>query len=57
MGFNTNLYKVPHLSTMSYDDIKEFEKNGITPRNPSKIKGGISDGEKQGTQREEDPVG
>lgn len=41
---NTNLYKIPHLSTMTYEEIKEFETNGITPRNPNKIKGG-SDGQ------------
>lgn len=35
-----NLYKIPHLSTMTYSDIKEFEENGVTPRNPSKTKGG-----------------
>lgn len=35
-----NLYKIPHLSTMSYSDLKEFEENGITPRDPSKTKGG-----------------
>ena len=40
MGFKTNLYKIPHLSTMTYEDIKNFEENGITPPNPSKIKGG-----------------
>lgn len=39
MGFNTNLYKIPHLSTMTYEDIKNFEKNGITPRDSTKIKG------------------
>jgi len=32
-----NLYKIPHLSTMSYEDIKRFEKDGVTPRNPNKI--------------------
>jgi hypothetical protein len=42
-----NLYKIPHLSTMTYEDIKTFEANGVTPRNPSKIKGG-TDGEQQG---------
>ena len=44
MGFKTNLYKIPHLSTMTYEEIKDFEANGITPRNPNKIKGG-SDGQ------------
>ena len=44
MVFNTNLYKIPHLSTMTYEEIKEFEKNGITPRNPNRTKGG-SDGQ------------
>lgn len=40
MRTNTNLYKIPHLSTMTYEDIKTFEENGITPRNPNKMKGG-----------------
>jgi len=43
----TNLYKIPHLSTMTYEDIKNFELNGVTPRNPNKIKGG-SDGQQGG---------
>lgn len=43
----TNLYKIPHLSTMTYEDIKSFEENGVTPRNPSKL-GGAKDGEGQG---------
>ncbi len=47
MGYNTNLYKVPHLSTMTYEEIKEFEKNGITPRSPNKIKGVATDGNSQ----------
>jgi hypothetical protein len=42
-----NLYKIPHLSTMSYEDIRAFEENGITPRNPSKIKGETDGGEQQ----------
>lgn len=39
MGFKTNLYKIPHLSTMTYEDIKNFEENGITQRDSTKIKG------------------
>lgn len=50
MGYNTNLYKVPHLSTMTYEEIKEFEKNGITPRSPNKIKGAAADGNSQKEQ-------
>lgn len=37
MGFKTNLYKIPHLSTMTYEDIKNFEENGITPRNSARV--------------------
>ena len=47
MGFKTNLYKIPHLSTMTYEDIKNFEKNGITPQDSIKIKG-ADDGQQTG---------
>ena len=42
-----NLYKIPHLSTMTYEEIKMFEENGVTPRNPNKIKGETDGGEQQ----------
>ena len=42
-----NLYKIPHLSTMSYEDIKAFQENGVTPRNPNRIKEETSGGEQQ----------
>jgi hypothetical protein len=51
-----NLYKIPHLSTMTYEDIKAFEQNGITPRNPNRIKGG-SDGQREQQAAGQDPVG
>jgi len=42
-----NLYKIPHLSTMTYEDIRDFEANGVTPRNPNRI-----EGEQDGQQAE-----
>lgn len=50
MGLDNNLYRIPHLSTMTYEEIKEFEKNGITPRNPNKMKGGIDGSEEKPEQ-------
>jgi len=35
----TNLYKIPHLSSMTYEDIKNFEANGVTPRSPKRADG------------------
>jgi len=32
----TNLYKIPHLSTMTYEDIKTFERDGVTPKNSNR---------------------
>lgn len=42
-----NLYKIPHLSTMSYEDIQAFQENGVTPRNPNRTKGETNGGEQQ----------
>lgn len=42
-----NLYRIPHLSTMTYEDIRAFERDGVTPRNTDRIKGG-QDGQQDG---------
>jgi len=42
-----NLYRIPHLSTMTHEDIKVFERNGVTPRNPDRVKG-AQDGQQDG---------
>ena len=43
-----NLYKIPHLSTMSYEDIKAFERDGVTPRDPQGGEDGTQDEPREG---------
>lgn len=50
----TNLYKIPHLSAMSAKDIKDFEENGVTPRDRPKTQE-VQDGRER--QPETDQVG
>ena len=45
-----NLYKIPHLSTMTYEDIKAFERFGVTPKD-------LDGGEASHDEQRESPGG